>query len=220
VLAVVTTNGGRLASVQVLAAEEEGHAESTCTQEEKDANSFNNPSRCATEEPNPILPELRELAWGGGSFLVLFLLMRLWLYPKVKKSMDLRAAKVTGDLTSAEDARASVEAERASYAARIAAAKAEAAQIMEAARAEVEVVRDQRVSALNAELAEQRAQTTADIDAARAAAYASLADTVAQLSTQAASKVLGRPLDPAANRAIVDEYLRAGATGGDAGVSR
>jgi F-type H+-transporting ATPase subunit b len=219
VLAVVTTNGGRLASVHVYTAEGDT-ATSACTKSEKDANSFNNPSRCATKEPNPILPELRELAWGGGSFIVLFLLMRLWLYPRVKKSMDLRAAKVAGDLASAEQAKASVEAERRSYAARIAAARAEASQVMEAARAEVEAVRAQRVGALNTELAQQRATATAEIEASKAATQASLADTVAQLATQAASKVLGRTLDPAANRAIVDEYLRAGATGGDAEVAR
>lgn|GEM_PF-283734 len=218
-LAVVTTNGGRLASVHVVAAES-GTEAPACTQEEKDANSFSNPARCATKEPNPILPELREVAWGGGSFLVLFLLMRLWLYPKVKKSMDLRAAKVSGDLASAEEARASVESERASYAARIAAARAEAAAAMEAARTEVEAVRDQRVAALNAQLAQERAAAIAEIEAAQATAQASLADTVAQLATQAASKVLGRPLDVTANRVIVDEYLRAGAVSGETGVTR
>jgi F-type H+-transporting ATPase subunit b len=220
VLAVVTTNGGRLASVHVVAAEESGTTSAECTQSQKDANSFNNPSRCATKEPNPILPEPREIAWGGGSFLVLFLLLRLWLYPSVKKSMDLRAAKVSGDLASADQARASVEAERQGYTARLAAARAEGAQAMEAARAEVEAVRAQRIGALNTELAQQRAVATEEMEAAQASAQASLADTVAQLATQAASKVLGRPLDVAANRAIVDEYLRAGATGGDAGVAR
>jgi F-type H+-transporting ATPase subunit b len=221
VLAVVTINDGRLASVHVVAAETGGTtAESACTQSQKDANSFNNPSRCATKEPNPILPEMREIVWGGGSFIVLFLLLRLWLYPSVKKSMDLRAAKVSGDLASADQARASVESERQSYAARLAAARAEAAQVMEAARAEVEAVRSERVGALNAELAAQRATANEQVEAAKAQAQASLADTVAQLATQAASKVLGRPLDPAANRAIVDEYLRAGATGGNAEVSR
>jgi F-type H+-transporting ATPase subunit b len=220
VLAVVTTNGGRLASVRVVAAAEGGTAPTACTQSQKDANSFSNPSHCATKEPNPILPELREIVWGGGSFVVLFLLLRLWLYPAVKKSMDLRAAKVSGDLDSADQARASVEAERRSYASHLATARAQAAEAMEAARSEVEVVRAGRLADLNAELARERAVATAEIDAAKAAAQASLADTVAQLATQAASKVLGRPLDVAANRVIVDEYLRAGATGGDAGVAR
>ena len=51
----------------------------------------------STEEaPNPILPVGSEMAWGLGSFLVLVLLMRVWLFPKLKKGTDARYAKTRG----------------------------------------------------------------------------------------------------------------------------
>ena len=42
------------------------------------------------------------MAWGLGSFLVLVVLMRVWLFPKLKKGMDARYAKTRGDLDEAE----------------------------------------------------------------------------------------------------------------------
>ena len=40
------------------------------------------------EGPSPIAPEVKELLWGLGAFLVFLVLMRLCLVPKVKKGMD------------------------------------------------------------------------------------------------------------------------------------
>jgi F-type H+-transporting ATPase subunit b len=218
VLAVVTTIGGQLASVSIVGADEGSSTETTtsgetksdgpkCTPSEKSDNSFSNPSHCATKEPNPILPELREIVWGLGSFLVLLLLLRLWLYPKVKGNMDRRAAKIDGDLAAAEAARASVVSERQSYADRIASARAEGSQFVEAVRSEVEAVRAERIGALNTELAAQRAAAAAENEASVAAARASFADAVANLSVQAASKVLAKPLTKDANVAVINEYL-------------
>ena len=57
-----------------------------------------NPSEDTAEEvevskdPGPIVPELKELAWGAGSFIVLAVLMRFVLFPKLKRGMDARYA--------------------------------------------------------------------------------------------------------------------------------
>ena len=40
--------------------------------------------------PNPIAPEIKELAWGAGSFIVFLFFMRLFLVPKVRKGMASR----------------------------------------------------------------------------------------------------------------------------------
>ncbi len=40
------------------------------------------------EPPNPILPVGSEMIWGLGSFLLLVVLMRVALFPKLKKGMD------------------------------------------------------------------------------------------------------------------------------------
>jgi len=80
-----------------------------------------------SEGPSPIAPELKELIWGGGSFLVFLVLMRVWLFPKVKKGMDARYGKIRADLESAESTKADAEREVADYQSALAAVRAEAA---------------------------------------------------------------------------------------------
>ena len=59
----------------------------------------------ATEEPDegpsPIAPEAKELLWGVGAFLVLLVVMRLWLVPKVKQGMEARYGNDPRRATSA-----------------------------------------------------------------------------------------------------------------------
>ena len=49
--------------------------------------------RPADTGPSPIAPEVKELVWGAGSFIVFALLMRFFLFPKLKKGMDARYAR-------------------------------------------------------------------------------------------------------------------------------
>jgi F-type H+-transporting ATPase subunit b len=199
VIAAITLSGGQLASVHVRTSGEVRPCD--------DGDSFNNPSQCATKEPNPILPEMREVVWGVGSFILLAILMRVVLYPRLQRSMDARAARIQGDLDSADHVTSSVAGEQRAYADRIASAHAEAATVLDAARAKAEAARSERVAALNAELAQMRSAATVEVDGAKASAHASLADSVAQLAVRAASKVVAKPLDVAANRGVVDAFL-------------
>lgn len=159
-------------------------------------------------EPNPIMPTPKEMAWGFGSFLVLFLLMRYWLYPRMKKGLDERAAKIQGDLDAAEAAVVGANTARADYQAGLADARAEAARLVETARAEVEQVRAEKVAALNRELAALRAETNAEIEAARQAASGQIRSAVTEVAAGAASRVVGREIGVPVAQNAVDAYLR------------
>jgi F-type H+-transporting ATPase subunit b len=162
----------------------------------------------AKEAPNPILPVGNELWWGTGCFLVLVVLMRVWLFPKVKKGMVARNAKIKGDLDDAERIREEAADDVASYEAALAEARGEAARILEVARHEVDADRTAKVSAANASIAEQRAVATAEIDAARQAAQSQVEDIVVEVASSAAERILGAPVDRAAARPIVSEVVR------------
>ena len=81
-----------------------------------------------SKDPGPILPEMKELYWGGGSFVVFALLMRFVLFPKVKKGMDARYHGIRSAHESADAERSAARAEVAEYEAQLAAIKAEAAR--------------------------------------------------------------------------------------------
>jgi hypothetical protein len=84
--------------------------------------------------PSPILPEMKELVWGGGSFIVFALLMRLFLFPRLKRGMDARYNSIREGHENAEATRTAARTEVSQYEAARAAAKAEAAKVLEAAR--------------------------------------------------------------------------------------
>ena len=86
------------------------------------------------EAPNPILPELNEIVWGGAAFLILFVVMVKKGFPAVKGAMDARAEKIRTDLDAAEQARTDAQAVQADYEARLADAKAEASRLIDEAR--------------------------------------------------------------------------------------
>ena len=65
--------------------------------------------------PSPIAPELKELAWGAGAFVVFAVLMRLVLYPRMKKGMEARYASIRAGHEDADALRHSARAEVADY---------------------------------------------------------------------------------------------------------
>jgi len=194
VLAVVTLEG-----VRVLAAEEEEGSE---TVGEGEAHTEE-----VEEEPNPILPVGKEIAWGLGSFLVLVVLMRFVAYPRLKQGMDARAAAIRSNLDAADRAKAEADKVMSDYQASLAQAKVQANGIMEEARREVEAVRAERIGALGAELAQMRAQAASEISAAKQAAVASMRAAVADLAVGAAEKVVGKGVDRGSAESAVAEFL-------------
>lgn len=193
--AVVTRSGEALEAriVLPLAEEEEGHSAEEIV------------------EASPIAPELKELLWGGGSFIVFFLLMRLFLYPRVKKGMDARYALIRSGHEGADKARASAQAEVAEYRAQVAELKAEAAARVDAARQQLEAERQAKLAEANALIAERRAAAAARAAAERQAAADQVGAAVASVATRATQLAIGKAPDAAAVQAAVDAALSVGA---------
>jgi F-type H+-transporting ATPase subunit b len=164
----------------------------------------------STEEaPNPILPVGNELWWGLGSFLVLVVLMRVWLFPKVKQGMVARNAKIQGDLDDAERIREEAAEDVAAYEAALAEARGEASRVLEVARHEVDADRTAKLAAANARIGEQRAAAAAELDAARTAALGQAEEIVVEVAAAAAERILSKPVDRAAVQPVVSEVVRA-----------
>jgi F-type H+-transporting ATPase subunit b len=159
--------------------------------------------------PSPIAPELKELVWGGAPFIVLFILMRLWLVPKVKKGMHARYGKIRGDHEAADQLRAQARAEVATYEQELAAVKAEAARRVEAARQDVEAQRAAAIAAANERIASKRAAANAANEAARAAASQHIREAVVDVSGRAAELATGRRPAPAVVEQVVTTLMGA-----------
>jgi F-type H+-transporting ATPase subunit b len=160
-----------------------------------------------SDPPNPVLPDVHEIVWAAVFFVALWMLMKYTLYPKVKSTMDARAAKLAADRDAADSAAAELGSVQADYDQALAAARAEAAGLVDEARGRAEDYRLSLVTAADAEIAEIKATAVADVEAARSAALESLRPDVRTLAVGAASQVLGTRLDEGSQSTVIDSYL-------------
>ena len=203
-LTAVVIRSGEALQVRLVSAEssEEGHEfdPAECSFEPE----ASNPKECGPG-PSPIIPEMKELAWGAGSFIVFALLMRFFLFPRLKKGMDARYNSIREGHENADATRTSARSEVAQYDAAVVAAKAEAAKVVDAARATLEAERQAAITAANARIAAQREAAMAAADAARAAGRSQVESAVVEVVSSAVEIATGkRPDGSAVSRAVVD----------------
>ena len=159
---------------------------------------------------NLILPNGAELLWSAIFFFGLWALMKYVLLPPIIEGRNQREARVRTGQDSVSDSESELAQITAAHEERIGAAKVEAGSIVEAARSEADAERAKAVSDVEGTIAQLRAKTQGEIDSARATALAGAKPAVSQLAVGAASKVLGRSVDLAANQGVIDAYLNGG----------
>lgn len=154
---------------------------------------------------NPIFPEVKEVVWGFGAFVVLALAMRLFLYRKVRDGMTARYDRIEGDLEAAEESTTSARADVTAYEAQVASVRAEAQTRVEAARATLESERTEQIAAVNARIADKRGVAAAEVDAAKLAARGQVESAVVDVSARLSELATGRrPSDDVVSRAVGD----------------
>ena len=147
--------------------------------------------------PNPISPEMKELVWGAGSFIVFLILMRLFLVPKVRKGMASRYESIQADHEYASATRAGAQADVARYESAVAEIRSEAARRLETARQTLDKERSEKVAQVNAQIASRRAAAEAEVAAARAAAQGQIVSAVDAVTSRATQIAVGVSPDAA-----------------------
>ena len=156
---------------------------------------------------NPILPEGKELLWGTICFLIVFVLLAWKAWPAIKAGLQARQDRIREDLAKAESARTEAETSLEEYKRQLADARNDASQIIEEARLQAEGVRQERVAAVETEIAELRARAAEDIRLATERAMGDLQSKVAELSIELAEKVVERNLDRQTQTALIESYI-------------
>lgn len=159
----------------------------------------------AENQLNPIAPELKEVAWGFGAFVVLAVVLRYVLFPKVRAGMAARYDAIQGDFEKAETLTASARAEVAEYEAQVASVRSDAHGRIDSARATLEAERAEKLGAANARIAERRAAAAAEVEAARAAASSQVSAAVSSVAARAGALATGKtPSDATVDAAVAD----------------
>jgi F-type H+-transporting ATPase subunit b len=156
---------------------------------------------------NPILPEGDEILWAAIAFVLVFGLLSWKAWPAIKAGLQARQDRIREDLAKAESARTEAETSLEEYKRQLADARNDASQIIEEARLQAEGVRQERVTAVETEIAELRARAAEDIRLATERAMGDLQSKVAELSIELAEKVVERNLDRQTQTALIESYI-------------
>jgi len=165
------------------------------------------------EAPNPILPELNEIIWGGLAFLVL--LFALWKFglPPIRNMVAQREDRIRADLERAEQARVEAEGVLAQYNQQLADARQEAGRLIDEGRQAAEQVRTDLIARAEADAAEVRTRAEEDTRLQVERAMADLRAQVADLSIGLAEKIVERNLDAGAQQDLIEGYIASVGTG-------
>lgn len=148
--------------------------------------------------------------WTTVAFVILLGVMQKFVVPAVLGVLDARAAKIAADLDAAERGRVQAEGTLAEYAAQLAQAKKEAAELVSRARAESEALANERIKQVEADLARKTEDARKSIEAARAEAMRGVQQDIAEIAVQVASKLLDQSVDGKVAVSLTDKALAKG----------
>jgi F-type H+-transporting ATPase subunit b len=154
-----------------------------------------------------ITPTTGLMIWTLVTFVAVLFVLKRFAFGPIQQVIDARRKAITADLDAAEKARADGEAALKEYREQLAAARKEAAKIVDDARRVGEERRAADVAALEAETARLKDQAKAEIAAETRQALAQIKQQVADLTVIATEKVLRTRLDEKEQRRLIDEAL-------------
>jgi F-type H+-transporting ATPase subunit b len=158
---------------------------------------------------NPLAVDPVEVVVGVVAFLLLFIVLRRTVFPRLERMYAERAERIDGGMRRAEETRRQAAALRQDYEAQHAALRAEAARIRDEARAEGQRVRAELRAAAEEEAERMRLRGVEQLDRAREQVRQELHPRLGEPATALAERILGGRLDPALQAAVVAEFLAA-----------
>jgi F-type H+-transporting ATPase subunit b len=175
------------------------------------------PVETEAEEHNPILPEADELIFGSLAFLLVFVVLARYAFPRLSQGLQDRREKIQRDLERAEGAKQEAEAVLSRYEEQLQDARSEANRIIDEARKTAESMRRDLLAKAEDESRQVVSKAQEEIRAERDRAFQDLRTQVGELSVELASRIVGQELDRDRQVRLVDEYIEEVAGMGNGG---
>lgn len=145
--------------------------------------------------------------WTVVDLLILFLLMKKFLFGPVTAMLDQRAAAINADLDDAKAQKQAADVLLADHERQIGEARAEAGRIVADAKRRAEAAYEQKLAQAQEEIQRMQQQAARQIEADRRAMLEQTRREIARLSLLAASKVAQQRMDADNEFALVDDFL-------------
>jgi len=147
------------------------------------------------------------LLWTIISFLILLVILWKAAWKPLVEALDARAHKVRGDIESAEKAQQEAERLLQEHKKMMDNAKNEAAQIIAEGRQGAEKIKNDILEEANKKSNDMLERAKKEISLSKDKALDELKAEIVNISTEIASKIIAKNLDPAGQKAIVEESL-------------
>ena len=141
------------------------------------------------------------------NLLILFLLMKKFLFARVNAVLEQRAALVKQEISSAEDNNRQAQELKAQYEGKLTDARHEAAKIVAAAQDRAQRVYEGKMAEAETDAKRLRSEAEAQILTERDAMLRGARNEVASLALLAAAKVAQRSMDSDDDKTLVDTFL-------------
>jgi F-type H+-transporting ATPase subunit b len=148
------------------------------------------------------------IIWTIITFLVVLIVLRLTAWGPMMKALAERESRISGAIAEADRIKSEAESLLARYETLLDKAKDEARGILDEARRDGLVLRDGIRDKAHQEAEEFKARARREIELAKDGAIQELWDTAADLSTDLATRIIGRTLDGADQDRLVRELIR------------
>lgn len=142
-----------------------------------------------------------------GNLLILTLIVKKLLFDRVQKVLNERQARADAMLADAKKAKDTAEAEKSDYEAHLAAARQEAADLLEQAGKTAAARSEQTLEAARQQAAQMKQKAEAEIEQARKKALNDAKDEIGGMAMAIASKVVEREISEADHKALIDEFI-------------
>lgn len=161
-----------------------------------------------------LVPNLLTMIVQLCSTLVLFLLMKKFLWPSVKRYLDKRADKMQEDMAAQEKARQDAESDRRKAADELAKAAGRGEAIVNAAVKEAQDQKEEILKQAKAEADAERSRAHEQIESERAGMAQDMQKEMVDVAMSAAAKLIGSADADKLDRAAVDAFVKEAGTDG------
>ena len=142
------------------------------------------------------------------NLVLLFLILKHFLFRPVKKILAERQKAVDGDYQKAADAREAAEADRLKYETKLAAADDEAADLLKTANDRARHAEEAILADANRRAAETLRRADEDIAYERKRAVNEIKNEISDISVDIAEKMLEREIRAEDHRELIDRFIQ------------
>ena len=147
------------------------------------------------------------IVWTIVNILVLFLLLKHFLFKPITEMMESRTAEIENNLKDAEDQKQKASELTAQYEEKLQGAHAEAAQIVSEARQRGQREYDAILKTAGQDAQKEQERVRADMEREREEMLRGVQENVTELVLLTASKLSQKELDEESDRKLMDSFL-------------